>query len=77
MIRHNSRKKKLQRKKYAFVASITRAKTVKNNTIPKSDKEFFMIPYSRKNVDTTGKFWFIPGVPGTMFIKNKNLGRQE
>lgn len=72
MIRHNSRKKKLQRKKYAFVASITRAKTVKNNTIPKSDKEFFMIPYSCKNVDTTGKFWFIPGVPGTMFIKNKN-----
>lgn len=30
MIRHNARKKKIQRKKVAFIASITRAKTVKN-----------------------------------------------
>ena len=30
MIRHNARKKKIQRKKVAFIASVTRAKTVKN-----------------------------------------------
>lgn len=53
------------------LASMSRKFTVKNNTIPKSDKEFFMIPFSSKNIDTTGKYWFIPGVPGTMFIKHE------
>lgn len=32
MIRHNARKKKVWRKKYAFIASISRLKTVKNTT---------------------------------------------
>jgi hypothetical protein len=30
-----------------------------------------MIPFSSKNIDTTGKYWFIPGVPGTTFIKHE------
>lgn len=53
------------------LAANSRKFSVSNNTIPKSNKEFFMIPFSNKNIDTTGKYWFIPGVPGTMFIKHE------
>ena len=63
-------RKKVWRKKFAAIAARDRQFTVKNNTIPKSDKEYFMIPWSSKNTDTTGNYWFVPGVPGAMFIKN-------
>lgn len=63
-------RKKVWRKKFAAIAARDRQFTVKNNTVPKSDKEYFMIPYSSKNTDTTGNYWFVPGVPGAMFIKN-------
>jgi len=68
---HNRVRIKVRRRKVAALAAYSRKFTVKNNTIPKSDKEFFMIPFSSKNVDTTGKYWFVPGVPGTMFIKHE------
>lgn len=68
---HSRVRIKVRRRKVAALAAYSRKFTVKNNTIPKSDKEFFMIPFSSKNVDTTGKYWFVPGVPGTMFIKHE------
>jgi hypothetical protein len=68
---HSRVRAKVRRRKVAALAAYSRKFTVKNNTIPKSDKEFFMIPFSSKNVDTTGKYWFVPGVPGTMFIKHE------
>lgn len=63
-------RKKVWRKKFAAIAARDRQFTVKNNTVPKSDKEYFMIPWSSKNTDTTGNYWFVSGVPGAMFIKN-------
>lgn len=70
-MRHNHVRIKVRRRKVAALAAYSKQFTVKNNTIPKSDKEFFMIPFSSKNVDTTGNYWFIPGIPGTMFIKHE------
>ena len=68
---HSRVRIKVRRRKVAALAAYSKQFTVKNNTIPKSDKEFFMIPFSSKNIDTTGKYWFVPGVPGAMFIKHE------